>query len=216
MTKTSLEQEWGRPSDKQLGHELYAKPMRISNLFSPKERKGNSANTSVTAVHVRLEDLHHSCPLRVILKEYNVNEEERFVKGILRDCIFNVIEMSDDNHCHGCIMNLLNFYEDHSVYSSHLYDLIADKDLEAFYTREVLLDEAEIIKMCLETRRQSSSDKWFSVRGIRISASSRAHAIKMRQSKTIDSLINGFLTRTSLTGRAKKKLCMAQRMNLQL
>ena len=56
----------------------------------------------------------------------------------------------------------------------------------------------------MDMRSQSQSPEWFLVRNIRISGSSRADAIKTRQSKTIDALINDFLTPSVLKGTAKK------------
>ncbi|XP_071580317.1 uncharacterized protein [Temnothorax nylanderi] len=201
VTKTSLEQEWGRPSDKQLGHEMYAKPMRIANLFKSKAPETNCANSSVP-LSLQLGDLKHSSALRIILKEYNVTQNERFVKEILLQYIYLAIEFSDINNCDACIINLLNFCEDHLVYSSNY--IIADEVLKAFYAREVNLGETQIIQICVDTRGQSYSDKWFSVRNIRISASSRAHSIKTRQSEKIDALVNKFLTPSCINGQAKK------------
>lgn len=203
ITKTSLEQEWGRPSDKQLGHEMYSKPMRIINLFNKsKSPETNHANSNVIPFDIRFEDLKHSSALQIIFKEYSISKNERFVKEILQEYIYSAIEISDNNNCNACIINLLNFCMDHPIYSSNY--IIADEVLKAFYEQKVFLNETQIIKMCVETRGQSYSDEWFSARNIRISASSRAHSIKTRQSKNIDALINKFLTPSNFTGQAKK------------
>ena len=72
VTRTSFQQEWDRPTDKQLGKDIYAHPLVLSKVYIP---NNNFAN--IKPYELSVEDLKDiDCPLRRVLQVEKINQQE--------------------------------------------------------------------------------------------------------------------------------------------
>ena len=94
------------------------------------------------------------------------------------------------------------------------------EELKDFYKNWILLSKDEIIKLCCDTFQQSRCDRWFEARLLRISARKDVHNVKVRKTKTVESLVNEMLNPvrvvTSVTryGKDNESVATEQYQNL--
>ncbi|KAK0169353.1 hypothetical protein PV328_012167 [Microctonus aethiopoides] len=131
LSKTSIEQLWGRPSARQMAKEKYSKGRNFCEMFP----------SSKAPAFVE--------PCKIAISKLNYE-----------------------------------IYKD---------KIILRKELCDFYEKYVVLTEEKIICLCCDTIEQSTCSDWFTARVLRISASSKAHRIKSRVTKTIESLVSDML-----------------------
>lgn len=60
----------------------------------------------------------------------------------------------------------------------------------------------QIMKLCLNTEKQSGSDEWFSSRKCRISAPQKAHSIKTNKKKDSETLAYNLINGSRMTTKA--------------
>ena len=210
ISKTSLEQEWGKPSDSQIANDLYAKGLAVADFFKKKEPV---KELNISSYNLTYADLaNHPCALRAVLREELKTEGERAAKSILMDCIALAIILINERNCDICIQRAINESRKMKVYFSNSLDEL-ESNLLDFYRQRVVLSEIAIKSLCLRTKDQSNSTEWAEERLMRISASDKAHSIKCRKTKSIDKLLEEFLNPVKLIGAAKKMSHMAKKMN---
>lgn len=206
-SKTSLEQEWGKPTANQLGKSLYSKPLVITNRFKVK----SSIEVEIQPYRVKYSELvSQPCALGFVLRENEKSEGKRAAKGILAECFDNAIAISRKKDCVDCMRFLLDLSKGCKFYFSHS-DENTDQELMEYFRQNILLDELAIVDLCAKTQDQSQSKAWFIERQKRISASSKAHDIKSRKTRTVDSLLKSFFNFTQPQGKAKQALDYGKR-----
>lgn len=213
VSKTSVEQEWGKPSDTQLGKDLYAKGVVITERFKTKATK---KKITVQAYIPKLSDFeNHPCALLPILREECRTVADRISSVIINDVLNDAIRITDMRSCEACILNLNILAEESDLYRQDL--CIVDAKLTNFYEQHVILTAAQIVELCMRTFDQSSCREWFDARKLRISASSKAHSIKVRRKKDISALLERFLgtsqsapSKAQEYGTTKEKFAVAE------
>ncbi|XP_058467359.1 uncharacterized protein LOC131440258 [Malaya genurostris] len=179
-TKTSLEQEWGLPSARRLGNILYAKPIPISTLF-PRKKGGFVDSPIIPLTEQKVKNLVG--PLRdTIIKNFeiskSVNNNSNSARRMKRP----------DNDLEGvkcCIWELINMFTEGNCYGKLNIDF-PSPDLKQYYESSVVLRSDQIFELCVSTRTQADGNAtslWFAARKLRISASEKAHKIKVRTSR---------------------------------
>lgn len=198
-SKTTLEQEWGKPSDLQISKDIYAKPIVVTDMF-----KAKSSVRCDTPYDLQYSDvMDFPCALRNVLWQQNVKESVIVVKSTIEDIITSVVQCSTGRQCQACAVNLINFSNDSFLYSQRFE--IANDEHRDFYYKNVHLSEKNIVDLCIATLNQSSCDEWFKARQCRISASAKAHQIKVRRKKSCLDLAKDFL-KHSTTNQVVKSL----------
>ncbi|XP_043274335.1 uncharacterized protein [Venturia canescens] len=187
-TQTSLNQKWGRPSRNQLGKEMYAKGIIITEQFKTKNvMKLVDASPYV----VQLSDVTHPCALGLILAA-----EERLKDNAINEktMLCNVTRLTSLNNelsWETCVMNLIIFAEESELYVQECF--FSSIAVKSFYEKYIQLSQQEIIELCIRTVDQSNCFDWFMARKLRITASSKAHAIKTRTKRNLVKMIEAFL-----------------------
>jgi len=105
-TKTSTHQEWGKPSDYQLGKEMYPKPLIVSKEF---KKKLYYKNKVIIPFNFQISDVKSDCALLRILQASNITETESILKQIIIIVILdNVIKSFNVNQMKETILKLIN------------------------------------------------------------------------------------------------------------
>lgn len=81
------------------------------------------------------------------------------------------------------IASLLQKSKQSRLYSCDI--IFKDVKVYDYYNFNVKLYDYQIMKLCLNTEKQSGSHEWFFMRKYRISASQKAHSIKTNKKKTV-------------------------------
>lgn len=197
-SKTSVEQEWGKPTDAQLGKEKYAKPLVISEEFFQKEA---TCVTGAKPYNISYSDVKSiNCPLQSILKFQTINANKLFINRLLTEMLSTVISMCEKSNLEICVTMLIILSSSSQLYLPQ--QVVLEERVHQYYDQKIKLSHEEIQKVCCETVQQSDSYLWFETRRVRISASSKAHAIKTRQKKTVSALVNDFLSTGTKKGLA--------------
>ncbi|KAK0157013.1 hypothetical protein PV328_012010, partial [Microctonus aethiopoides] len=185
LSKTSIEQLWGRPSARQMAKEKYSKGRNFCKMFP-----SSKAPAFVEPCKIAISKLKSPSALKVILHHASKNKDdlrkEILIESKLREVRLN-IKKAD---CEECIKSILLFCDSYEIYKAKI---ILRKELCDFYEKYVVLTEEKIICLCCDTIEQSTCGDWFTARVLRISASSKAHRIKSRVTKTIESLVSDML-----------------------
>ncbi|KAL4084013.1 hypothetical protein QTP88_029329 [Uroleucon formosanum] len=179
VTKTNLEQEWGKPSKS--GEAKYKKGRIIEDLF-PKKKQKKSEVKSIAISHESL------------INYYNILE----IPCILSKMIGKEPPLCDIAiECEKCLVELLDEVEE-SITTDFMYFIISKQNSfdinlsqikgfyfplnikeHEFYMNNVVVDSKQIISINNQTKMQSESIQWKYIRQSRISASVKAHRIKI-------------------------------------
>ncbi|CAG5082971.1 Protein of unknown function [Cotesia congregata] len=186
-SKTSEEQNWGKPSTSQLAKEIFAKPLLITDDFILKKNYGPVYDVDFS----ELGEIN--CSFRYVLKyekDFSMRTSARmFVEDLCDDAVNDVQKSVAGN----VIANLLQKSKQVKLYSRNI--IFNDVKLYDYYNLYVKMYNYQILNLCLNTVKQSESQEWFSTRKNRISASQKAHLIKTSKkndSRTLaDNLVNG-------------------------
>lgn len=180
LSKTNFEQQWGKPTPKQFAKEKYSKGSNFYEMFPPKP---------YLEMDLRVpnpDDLTFRSSLKIML-----SAEQEACHEQVNDVVSLLVEKVDENiriqDCQICVLNIHNFVEDHMVYSSKL--IVLSDSIKLFYDSHIRISNEDIISLCSETIDQSTSSKWQLARSCRFSASTTVHKIKVRKTKTIESLL---------------------------
>ena len=156
-SKTSLEQEWGKPSDRQ--KEQYSKPLLVSKVY---QKKVKQKQNNLKPYNLKYSDVAHiNCPIRDFLKAGEIMENEIASKSIMKE-LLNVIEKEFELNVYECVLSLIKYSKTKQNYSSYPVEKL-DENLKKFYRNRanVLVDEDKIVDICINTKQQSQSNLWF-------------------------------------------------------
>ncbi|KAL7299197.1 hypothetical protein TKK_0007793 [Trichogramma kaykai] len=209
---TDVKEEFGLNNTKRisalclskLAKEKYAKAAKLEDVSSAK-RLITSSIKIIEPFDLSVSDVKNlNCPLRNFLEYKNTNKVKLLAKDILKDIINDVVNNSMNEEIIACAEKLFrNSWKSNIYISLDLSKL--DPILKQFYHSNVVLCEKEIIKFCLESTNQSSCDEWHSARSIRITASQKAHKVKVCSEKTLDILAEKFVKEDNVPIPVKKR-----------
>lgn len=137
-----------------------------------------------------LSELKNPSALRTVLVEAAKNENEECIKDLMQSILCTVDVMLLKEKCEESIKSFFTLCEKYTVYS---VPQVVSKELRDFYMNSIVLSKKEIVELACDTLQQSKSDKWFSARYLRVSASQNAYSIKSRKTKTVESLVGDML-----------------------
>lgn len=192
--KTSLERQWGKPTDVQLGKDMYAKPLVVVDTFKMKKFLKNVKPYNITYCDVQ----SINCPLKVIMEVQCLNLVKLFIRALIKDILSAAINKSEISVLEACALSLVNLSNSHNIYLPT--KVILEEKVIEYYNENINISENSIVKVCMETVNQSENRKWFQIRRLRISASSKAHAIKCRTKKSVSALVDDFLNNNTKKG----------------
>ena len=189
VSKTSVEQEWGKPSVSHLVKEVYSKGCTVAELFPQKK-----LDVAVPAYNLTLEDFEGwNCPLEKVFRHNNVPEEERVCFLVFEKSLEECEAATACECIEVCIMNFLNMCDSTVMYGNSETRL--PNNHAECYIKFVFLEERDSLNLCIRTKNQSNSfnSEWFQARRVRITGSSKAHKNKTLSRKTGDNLVAEFL-----------------------
>ncbi|XP_053597208.1 uncharacterized protein LOC103570404 isoform X3 [Microplitis demolitor] len=194
-SKTSREQQWGKPGARQFAKHKYSKgeyfkkmmPHKYTQLHEPQ-------NVLITYLKV-------DSPLKRIMEAQLTKNNKHTVKNVINSLLAQVELNLEEEECAACLQNFLIFCGEHSIYESQ-YKL--DPNLREFFLNKVQLSEDEIIQLSCETVQQSSCNNWFQARRLRISASSNVHHIKILSRKPVENLVSDMLNPSTIKSSSTK------------
>uniref|UniRef100_A0A6P7GZQ9 Tonsoku-like protein n=1 Tax=Diabrotica virgifera virgifera TaxID=50390 RepID=A0A6P7GZQ9_DIAVI len=195
VTKTIRVKQWGIPSTRQLALEKYSKGRSCKLMFPKKHQEPPESWKQFTVQH---SELQHSA-LKTILVSAEADKTELAVKATI-SCLLDEVE--ENMIIYGSkdyLTETLKFFslqiDQHDIYLTN-YEL--DVNVEQFYEENIVKSEEETMKLCCETIKQSMCKLWFDVRRQHLTASKDVHNIKVRRTKTIESLVQTKLNPTSI------------------
>ncbi|XP_074101313.1 uncharacterized protein LOC141528918 [Cotesia typhae] len=183
-SKTSHEQQWGKPSARQFTKNKYSKGEYFKNMIPHKYTQLHEPQK------VSITELKADSPLKLIMQAQLKENNKHTVRNVMNSLLAQVELNLEKEECAVCIENLLIFQEEYFIYKSE-YDM--DSKIREFYLKNVQLSEQEIINLSYQTVKQSSSNNWFKARRLRISASSNVHNIKVLSRKPVETLVSDML-----------------------
>lgn len=87
-SKTSVEQEWGKPSASQIGKEQYSKPLLVTNAFKRKKEILNR----IRPYKLQLDDIKRiNSPLATVIARENTHEAEIAAGQVMKFLIEQVL-----------------------------------------------------------------------------------------------------------------------------
>lgn len=208
-TKTSSEQVWGKPSDKKFVQEKYSKGRFFDQMYPPPP----PSVQNVVSIPPRLEELTKGSALRqMLLAEIIKDESENSIPKLMSE-ILDKVENILENEAkvkekqqfvegvEACVETFFLNLEEYKVYEKFDFNSL-NNDLKDYYKNTILKTDIEILKLCCDTVEQSLNNMWRKERSLRISASSKVHKIKIRNKKTIESLVNEFIEDKSIKNKS--------------
>ncbi|KAK0159868.1 hypothetical protein PV327_010934 [Microctonus hyperodae] len=183
-SKTSNEQQWGKPSARQFTKAKYSKGEYFENMFPHKYTGFHKPHK------ISIFELKDNSPLKRIMQAESKVNNKHTVKNVMNSLLAQVELNLEKEECAVCIDNLLIFQEEYSIYESG-YNM--NSQIIEFYLRNVQLSEKEIVDLSCQTVKQSSSYNWYKARRLRISASSNVHNIKVLSRKPVEALVSNML-----------------------
>lgn len=181
LSKTDYEQQWGKPSERQLVQEKYSKGKYFWQMFPPKK-----SSQVIQCKLINVSELEEPSALRSILNEGLKDKHEKAVK-ILMEHILKTVDVMLQQEEYSVFLNtFFDLCTQKLIYAS---SQIVTKEIEVFYIKEIVQSREDIIQLCCDTLEQSKCDKWFEVRNLRISASKNVHDIKCRKKKPVEKLV---------------------------
>lgn len=188
-SKTSFQQEWGKPSARQFAKEKYCKGKYICEIAPPPTK-----NIITNPMKVNIQELQSPSALRTILLESNKDENQRTVESVMLNLLNRVerkLKLDDEmDFYRSCLNSIFSFCNSNKIYKSN-YKLLPQ--IRIYYEKNIVLSEEEIIKLCINTIEQSSCQIWLDGRFPRISGSKKAYSIQSRSRKSEMALVNEML-----------------------
>lgn len=135
-------------------------------------------------------DLKQPSALKAVIIESKKNKLTCEIQNVMNYILDGVEEILEKERWEACVRNCFVSFINHPIYSK-TYSMAPD--VKDFYVKSIMMSKEEIINLSWDTIKQSKCDKWFKERRSRISASSKAHNIKVRKTKTVESLVMDML-----------------------
>lgn len=134
ITKTAIEQQWGKPSVKKMAQEKYAKGKYMCEMFPPRERKKNLARPLPVDAS-ELDD----CPLKIVLS----SESKGVCELAVQNLMFDVLNMVESNllkeECASSVKILLEMVKNCPVYGVGCSEQQIGSGVANFYKTKILL-----------------------------------------------------------------------------
>lgn len=186
MTKTSQEQQWGKPSARQFAKNKYSKGRNFEQMYPPKKLVQMQENLPTP---IDIEELGESA-LKAVLVADKECDDFYTIKNLLSSLVGAVDLNFKQQECIECLKNFLIFNEEFEVYGK---DYQIEDYLKEFYHKKIMISEEAILELCSLTVNQSECQEWYEARRLRLSASSNIHSIKIRTRKTVEKLVYDIL-----------------------
>ncbi|KAL7292664.1 hypothetical protein TKK_0013790 [Trichogramma kaykai] len=200
LSKTSFDQTWGKPSEKKAAQEKYAQPMIVKDHYN--EKRKLYLNSEIIPYSPSLSDvIHTDSALKRYLEYKSINKNNLFIKGLLYNLANSVVDNSHNEEVSNWVNYLLRSSWNSKIYYVNLQEL--DVKFKNFYKDKIIVSDEDIIAICLNTQAQSKCTEWFSIRKLRISASSKAHRIKTCKKNAYELLANTFVKEDGIVNSKK-------------
>lgn len=179
ISKTNLEQEWGKPS--KLGEAKYKKGKTIKDLFPKKTQQISiNENNSISSISYKslVSDyniLKIPCILSKMIEKESQSEIHIECEKCVQDVINRVEKSLDGEFINIIISKQIKYDKLLSTIGSHFP---LNFNQYEYYVKNIFVDPKQIMNIFNETKMQSQSVQWKDVRKCRISASVKAHRIK--------------------------------------
>ncbi|CAH2101165.1 unnamed protein product [Euphydryas editha] len=200
LTKTSNEQQWGKPSIRQFVQNKYFKGRYFQDMFPPVSKTGCCQPQPIT--HNEL--LQESSLKRVLVASVQT-QDINLITDVISKMLDIVESLIEQEECSACLIFFNIIRSEFNLYHS---DYTLGENLNVYYEKHVVVTEEDIIHICCNTIKQSACENWYAIRHVRISASKNIHSIKIRATKTIQRLVSSIL-------KPKKVDCAATRYGLR-
>lgn len=181
LSKTDYEQQWGKPSQRQLVQQKYCKGKYFSEMFPPKKN-----STVIQCNKVDVSELEGPSALKIILLEREKDKDSKAIRQLMSFMLETVEVKLQQEECAVFLNTFFGLNKNKLVY---VKTQIISKEIEDFYKKEIVRSRKEIIQLCCDTIEQSKCNKWFQIRNLRISASKNVHEIKTRKKKPVEKLV---------------------------
>lgn len=185
LSKTSNEQEWGKPSIRQFVKNKYCKGRYFEDMFPPVAKKKCNLVDPVTHY-----ELSQESSLKQILQAGEQSQHVSDVKGAIANLLNEVESLLEQEDCVVCLNTFFIFKTEFELYHND-YSLV--DNLKLYYENHVVVSNEDIIKMSCNTIKQSACPEWYAIRHVRVSASKNVHSIITRTTKSIESLVSDIL-----------------------
>ncbi|KAH0555006.1 hypothetical protein KQX54_014647 [Cotesia glomerata] len=162
----------------------YAKGKQFEEMFPRKRGK------CYEAPEIDISKLSEESPLKQVMVAKAENTNIHTVKRVM-DSLLQQVEINlEKEDCEQCAITFLIYCDENTQYKTNCN---LDPKLKKFYLEKIEMSEKDIIKLCCETLGQSTCAEWYAARQLRLSASKNVHSIKVRTTKTIESLVSEIL-----------------------
>ena len=116
MIKTDFEQQWGRPTARQLAKEKYSKGKYFFEMLTPQEK------SAIKPVNLELSDLKRPSALKLIMVKASKDINTCAIRRLM-DSLINQVELNIEKYdCEACLEKLFVFSDDKLIYKN-TYDL---------------------------------------------------------------------------------------------
>lgn len=153
-------------------------------------------------------------PLKVVMEAgalRNTQDNDACITEVVKNLVDKVEFNLNIEDCIEYLINFCIFKEEFEVYKSDEIEI--DQNFKEFYEANITMEDDKIIDLCCKTIEQSKCKEWYAARRLRISSSMNVHLIKVRKSKSIESLVHNMLFPKSIdcdaTNCGKRNECHA-------
>lgn len=116
VSKTSHEQQWGKPSARQFAKQKYSKGEYFKNMMPHKYTQLHEPQK------VSVTELKVNSPLKLILQAQSTKDNKHTVRNVMNYLLTQVEFNLEKEECAVCVNNLLIFCEDYFIYKC-VYEL---------------------------------------------------------------------------------------------
>ncbi|KAL1509246.1 hypothetical protein ABEB36_004012 [Hypothenemus hampei] len=164
----------------------YSKGRYFHKTFSPVKHKTQ---------YYRLQpvistELVQKPSLKLVMEAIEQCKNSTVVNKTSMELLMEAKSNSELEDCRACLRNFFILREEFETYHIN-YTL--DEHLKVFYDKNIVMTKKDIVETCCNTIRQFKCSEWYTVRRLRISASTNVHRIKSRTRKTIENLVYSIL-----------------------
>lgn len=198
-SKTDLPQVWGKPSTVKELREEYTHGKRIEDLYLlPKKYRIDIPPAVVTSNML----IGIPCALRMMLQEEERSASEQVAMNILQEVFLMSVLSSEKRAREDALWQIVD-RQFESITIGTTWDKLQDMSSEEsqFFDTSVRLTPQAVVNLSASTCDQSQCATWVKARECRVSASSKAHRIKIRR-KYMSSLLDSFMSNKGFKGNA--------------
>jgi len=199
-SKTDEPQQWGKPS--KMGEKMYKKGKQISELFPPKRLKLDIKSLTHDELIQHHNVLKIPCTLSLNLTQEKRTDIERTCQNVM-NYIINDLEdhfLTEQNNTY--LSEIIDKQTLSNTTNTYYIFPLNFKE-HTIYHQEVNVNEEIIKQIFNQTLNQSNDKLWSHHRKIRISASLKAHKIKVSRNTSINGqtrLAMSLINENTITG----------------